>query len=105
MENKEVNKEVNATNKPEKVIPKMKLYSLFDKRTEKFMAPQVKINNGHALRDLETIVKDKNSLVHLFPNDFEMWYLGFMEEDTGILHNENAMKIGEAKDYVEAENK
>ena len=95
----------NSANKTEKskVVNKMKFYAIFDKKSEKFFTPNVKPNNACALRDLESFCKNKNSLIGQFPKDFSMYYLGYVDEDTGEMFGEKQL-IGEAQEYVEIEN-
>lgn len=58
------------------------------------------INDGAMVRNFAMAVKDKNTMIGKFPEDFELWKLGDITEKTGEF-NEDLRKIVEAKDYAE----
>ena len=76
-----------------------KLYAIFDRQRMAYLAIMEKPNHAVALRDFDSIAKDKSGLVNRYPEDFAMYYLGTMDEETGELTSEK-QKIGEAKDYI-----
>lgn len=88
--------------KPIMSVQKKKHYALLDKTRGAYLPMSEKINDAVALRDFDTIVNEKGNLVNKYPNDFEMWYMGYFNEETGEFTNEKK-KIGEAKEYIREE--
>lgn len=58
------------------------------------------INDGAMVRNFTMAVKDKNTMIGKFPEDFELWKLGEIAEKSGEFSSD-LRKITDAKDYVE----
>lgn len=80
-----------------------KYYSFFDKTRNGFLGLTEKVNDAMALRDLDSVVNENGNLVNKYPDDFSMWYIGYLNEETGDFKSE-PRKVGEAKEYVKTEN-
>lgn len=58
------------------------------------------MNDGMMIRNFGMIAKDKNTMIGKFPENFELWKLGNIDEKTGE-YEPDLRKIAEAKDYTE----
>lgn len=76
-----------------------KLYGIKDTLIG-FCEVMIGINDGAMIRNFAMAVKDKNTMIGKFPDNFELWKLGNIVEKTGE-YEQDLRKIGEAKDYVE----
>lgn len=62
-----------------------KVYSIKDTKGA-FSEPFVSINDATASRDVRTLVNvQKGSQYALYPEDFELWYIGEFDEVTGLI--------------------
>lgn len=61
----------------------LKIYSVRDSKAQLFGAPWYKNTHGEAERDFSRLVNDKNSTVSQFPEDFDLYYLGEYDDNTG----------------------
>lgn len=61
----------------------LKIYSLRDSKSEIFNAPFYKQTHGEAERDFRSLVNDDKSMVHKYPEDFDLYYLGDYDDNTG----------------------
>lgn len=62
-----------------------KIYSVRDGKAEVFNPPFYKKTHGEAERDFTTLTNDPKSTVFNFPEDFDLYYLGHYDDDTGKL--------------------
>lgn len=58
------------------------------------------VNDGMMIRNFGMIAKDKSTMIGKFPDNFELWKLGDIDEKTGE-YEPDLRKIAEAKDYTE----
>lgn len=63
----------------------MILYAIKDNKSGKFDRPFPMINDQVAIRGFKTIVNDKNTEPGKYPEDFELYKVGEMSEDTGVV--------------------
>lgn len=61
----------------------LKVYSIRDAKGEIFHPPFYKKTHGEAERDFTTLVGDQNGMVSKYPEDFDLWYLGTFDDQTG----------------------
>lgn len=76
-----------------------KLYGIKDNLIG-FCEVMIGINDGAMIRNFAMAVKDKNTMIGKFPENFELWKLGNITEESGEF-NSDLRKITQAKDYVE----
>ena len=63
----------------------LKLYSIKDTKGG-FSAPFLAQNDALAARNVKTVINSqKGSPENLYPEDFELWYIGEFDEITGII--------------------
>lgn len=61
----------------------MRLYSYYDKKGETFSQPFIQFTDGIAIRNFTEAISNKESVFGKFPDDFELYYLGDIDESTG----------------------
>lgn len=59
------------------------MYSIRDSKAEIFNAPFYKKTHGEAERDFQTAVLDEKTMLSKYPEDFDLWYLGDYDDNTG----------------------
>lgn len=70
----------------------IKLYAIRDNKVG-FMAPYAQVNDEVAKRNFLTEKQQKNSMISIYPEDFELWKIGEMDEKTGIITQETMHEI------------
>lgn len=60
-----------------------KIYSIRDAKAEYFTQPFFKKTHGEAERDFTQLVNDDKSSIAQFPEDFDLYYLGDYDTETG----------------------
>jgi len=60
-----------------------KVYSIRDAKAEVFNLPFFKKTHGEAERDFVTLTNDDKSTVFKFPDDFDLYYVGTYDDETG----------------------
>lgn len=61
----------------------MKIYSIRDAKAQSFGNPWYKNTHGEAERDFRTAVNDEKSFLNKYPEDYDLYYLGVFDTDTG----------------------
>lgn len=65
-------------------VPRTKqYYAIFDRARMAYLGLMEKPNSRCAIRDFETITKDKNSQLNKTPEDFSLFKIGEFDEETG----------------------
>lgn len=63
-----------------------KLYAIRDNKVGTFAPPCLFENDATAIRAFGDLVsRDKDSLMHLHPEDFSLWCLGFFNTENGVI--------------------
>ena len=82
----------------------MKIYAIYDKIANAYMQPVFKINDGMAVRDIQSAVneegKERNPLARN-PEDYSLWWIGTYDDQTGELHRGQSGGKPEAKKICE----
>lgn len=60
-----------------------KVFSIRDSKAEIFNLPWYKTTLAEALRDFSTVAKDPKTLPGQYPEDFDLWYMGDYDDQTG----------------------
>lgn len=63
----------------------LSLYSFFDKKLNKYLPPFFAQNLDDAKRQATNIVNFSNSLICKFPNDYDLVFIGYFDENLGSL--------------------
>lgn len=61
----------------------LKIYSIKDQKVETFNTPFYAKTHGEAERNFITLTNDSKSTVNTFPQDFDLYYLGQYDDQTG----------------------
>lgn len=79
---------------------KMKLYTTKDKISEKFSNLFMANNHAEATRNWSIAVSDPNSMLNKRPQDYELWFLGEYDIDTGAITQEEKYVIAQAQEFA-----
>lgn len=60
-----------------------KMFSIRDQKTEVFNTPFFNHTHGEAERNFRSLVNDDKSMIHNNPEDFDLYYLGEYDDNTG----------------------
>lgn len=63
----------------------LRIYSIRDSKAEIFNQPIFQKTHGEAERNFQTLVKDEKSMVSKYPEDFDLYYLGTYDDQTGLV--------------------
>lgn len=61
------------------------MYSIRDQKAECFNTPFFKTTHGEAERDFRVAVNDENTSLNQFPDDFDLYFVGTYDTNTGRL--------------------
>lgn len=64
----------------------LKAYSIRDSKAEVFNTPFYQKTHGEAERTFQTLAKDDKSTISKYPDDYDLYYLGEYDQDTGKSH-------------------
>lgn len=64
---------------------KLKMYTIYDKKSQIYHPPSFAHNDGHAMRQFRQIFRDPQSLQNQFPEDFQVWRCGVWDDATGVI--------------------
>jgi len=62
-----------------------KIFSIRDSKTETFGQPFYQHTHAEAERNFSKLVKDDKSTINSFPEDFDLYYLGTYNDQTGLI--------------------
>lgn len=65
------------------VTMKLKMFSIRDAKAEIFHSPYFNKSHGEAERNFAELVKDEKSMIHKYPQDFDLYFLGEYDDQTG----------------------
>ena len=60
-----------------------KMYSIFDSKAQVYNPPFFNLTHGEAERNFSQLVSDPKSTLFLYPKDFDLYYLGEYDDNTG----------------------
>jgi len=63
----------------------LKMFSIRDTKAEIFNPPFFKHTHGEAERDFSTLVNDEKSMPSKYPEDYDLYYVGTYDDQTGKL--------------------
>lgn len=61
-----------------------KAFSVRDQKGEVYNLPFYKKTLGEAERDFASLLKDEKSMVHQYPEDFDLYHIGEYDDQKGI---------------------
>lgn len=62
----------------------LKAFSIRDSKGEIFNSPFFKKTLGEAERDFTELCRDEKSMVQKYPEDFDLYYIGTYDDQTGV---------------------
>ena len=65
----------------------LKIYSIRDSKAEIYNAPFFQKTHGEAERSFKTLANDQKSTVCQHPEDFDFWFLGVYNDQTGTIQS------------------
>lgn len=65
----------------------MNLYAIRDIKANAFAAPFLMQSDVVALRAASDLTNDKSTTVYRHPSDYEIWFLGVYDEETGAIES------------------
>lgn len=71
----------------------MKLYSIYDSKSESFGPLLEMLNDAVAIRELSQTVNDGNGILSLHPADFHLYYLGEFDRQNGNVSLSDPRKV------------
>ena len=71
-------------------MAQLKIFTLRDVRTEAFNRPMFLQNESVLDRSIRDACQDENSLLSLHPEDYQVYYLGTFDEQTGKIEAQPA---------------
>ena len=81
-----------------------KIYAIKDQAIEAFSQPFFVQAQGQAVRMFMDESKNEQSQINRHPADFELWYLGEFDEQTGTITGaENIERVARANDFINKE--
>lgn len=63
----------------------LKLFSIRDSKGEVYNTPFFQKSHGEAERSFRELIKDEKSMVSKYPDDFDLYYLGTYDDQTGVI--------------------
>lgn len=63
----------------------LKIFSIRDAKAECFNQPFFQKTHGEAERNFTQLVKDQKSMIAQFPEDYDLYYLGTYDDQTGLV--------------------
>lgn len=63
----------------------LKVFAIRDSKAEVFKTPFFQKSHGEAERTFQELVKDENSLVSKYPEDFDLYHIGEYNDQTGVI--------------------
>lgn len=77
-------------------MAKLKLYTVYDKKTQTYDKPFTAKTHGEAERMFGTAAKDTETLLGRHPEDFSLWNIGSFNPYTGELETQKPNHITDA---------
>lgn len=63
----------------------LKIFSIRDQKAEVFNTPFFQKSHGEAERNFTTLVNDEKSTPSQFPDDFDLYFLGTYNDQSGLV--------------------
>lgn len=64
---------------------KQQCFSILDAKTGYFNVPYFSPTVASGRRAFQEVCRDENSLVHKYPDDFQLWHIGEFDDNDGHL--------------------
>lgn len=67
---------------------KRQMYSIFDKQSGMWCIPYCQATDALGQREFSRIINEPNNVLHDNPEDFDLYYVGFFDDEHGIYESE-----------------
>jgi len=74
-----------------------KVVAIFDKKTKCFTPPYHSKTKGEALRSFMEIVKNPQTLINKYPEDYTLYLLGEFDDNLGQFYQNTVIEVGKNK--------
>lgn len=81
-------------------MPKKLLIAVFDKKANHYDNFFITNSIAEAIRSFSIASNDPNTNLNKFPDEFELYKLAEINQDTGIITNVNIEALGLARTYI-----
>lgn len=78
----------------------MRMFAVFDVKSDSFSVPFFKGTVGQALRDFADLANNRDSTVGRHPEDFKLVFLGEFDDNQGVVRAVEHTSLGFATDHV-----
>lgn len=78
----------------------MEMFAVKDKKADQFFQPIYVIHRAQAVRQFSTAVQKGEGDMHLYPDDFDLYYIGTYDQQTAIHNNVTPELIAQGKAFV-----
>ena len=82
---------------------KLELYSVKDTVAGVWIAPLAMRTRGEALRWFADMANNPKSQFGAHPADYDLFYVGYFDDNTGVIEMDAQMKLATASDLVQQE--
>lgn len=83
----------------------MNMYSIKDEVAGVFFQPCFLTHDVVAIRMVRGLLKDQDSLLYRFPSDYALYRVGRWDEMTGMITQDEIVKLGIVSDFLEKDEK
>jgi hypothetical protein len=78
----------------------LEMYSVSDIKGKLYMQPFLARTRGEAIRSFTEAIKDKNTMISKYPEDYNLYKIGLFNQNTGILKGIEHESLGKASDFI-----
>lgn len=82
---------------------KQRVYAIRDAKADVYLQPFFRKTHGEAERDFRTLVGDEKSMISKYPDDYDLYYLGDYDDQTGAIERlDTPTHVVKAVNFVQA---
>lgn len=81
----------------------LNVYTVWDTKAEAFLQPFFSPNKGTAIRAIVDALRDPNSTLAKYPDDFHLYHIGTWDDSAGLIEAHSPVGMGVLREYVENE--
>lgn len=63
----------------------LKIFTIRDTKGEVYNTPFFQKSHGEAERNFRECTKDEKSMIHKYPDDFDLYFIGTYDDQTGLV--------------------
>lgn len=77
----------------------MEMFAIRDKKADQFFPPIYAHHHAQAVRQFSTAVQKSEGDLHLYPEDFDLYFIGTYDQQTATHHNVTPEVIAQGKAF------